>query len=87
MAVAIPISLIIAVGIATVMVLANRRARTTGELSRETRQRDASTDPAAVSETSTSTDLETAGRERADETRAAYDKVPAKRGRGGSRER
>jgi cytochrome b6-f complex iron-sulfur subunit len=81
-AVAIPIILIIAVGIATVMVLANRRGRTTGELSRETRQRDASTDPAAVSEASTSTDLETTGRERADETRATYENVPAKRGRG-----
>jgi len=81
-AVAIPIIIIIAVGIATVMVLANRRGRTTGALSRETRQRDSSTEPTAVSEASSSTDLETAGRERADETRATYENVPAKRGRG-----
>jgi cytochrome b6-f complex iron-sulfur subunit len=74
--------LIIAVGIATVIVLANRRGRATGELSRETRQRDSSTDPAAVAEASSSTDLETTGRERADETRATYENVPAKRGRG-----
>ena len=82
MAVAIPIIIIIAVGIATVMVLANRRGRTTGALSRETRQRDSSTEPMAVSEASSSTDLETTGRERADETRATYENVPAKRGRG-----
>ena len=82
MAVAIPIIIIIAVGIATVMVLANRRGRTTGALSRETRQRDSSTEPGVVSEASSSTDLETTGRERADETRAAYENVPAKRGRG-----
>ena len=82
MAVAIPIIIIIAVGIATVMVLANRRGRTTGALSRETRQRDSSTEPTAVSEASSSTDLETTGRERADETRATYENVPAKRGRG-----
>jgi cytochrome b6-f complex iron-sulfur subunit len=81
-AVAIPIIIIIAVGIATVMVLANRRGRTTGALSRETRQRDSSTEPAAVSEASSSTDLETTGRERADETRATYENVPARRGRG-----
>ena len=65
MAVAIPIIVIIAVGIATVMVLANRRGRTTGELSRETRQRDASPDLDVISEATTSTDLETTGRERA----------------------
>ena len=82
MAVAIPIIIIIAVGIATVMVLANRRGRTTGALSRETRRRDSSTEPTAVSEASSSTDLETTGRERADETRATYENVPAKRGRG-----
>ncbi len=82
MAVAIPIIIIFIVGIATVMVFANRRGRATGELSRETRQRDASSEPAAASEASTSTDLESTGRERADETRATYENVPAKRGRG-----
>ena len=82
MAVAIPIIVIIAVGIATVMILANRRGRSTGALSRETRQRDSSTEPATVAEAASSTDLETTGRERSDETRATYENVPAKRGRG-----
>ena len=82
MAVAIPIIVIIAVGIATVIVLANRQRAATGELSRETRQRDASTEPAAVSEASTSTELETTGRDRADDTRAIYESLPSKRRRG-----
>jgi cytochrome b6-f complex iron-sulfur subunit len=83
MAVAIPIILIIVAGIVTVMVLANRRGRSTGELSRETRQRDvSSTAPAAAGETSSAPDLEATGRERAEETRAAYENVPARRGRG-----
>jgi cytochrome b6-f complex iron-sulfur subunit len=82
MAVAIPIIVIIAVGIATVIVLANRQRAATGELSRETRQRDASTEPAAVSEASTSTELETTGRDRADDTRAIYERLPSKRRRG-----
>src|SRR5258708_7063400 len=82
MAVAIPIILIIAVGIVTVIVLANRRGRSTGALSRETRQRDSSSPTEAVSEASSSTDLETTGRERADETRATYENVRAKRARG-----
>jgi cytochrome b6-f complex iron-sulfur subunit len=82
MAVAIPIIVIIAVGIATVIVLANRQRAATGELSRETRQRDASTEPAAVSEASTSTELETTGRDRADDTRAIYESLPSKRGKG-----
>ena len=82
MAVAIPIIVIFVVGIATVMVFANRRGRSTGALSRETRQRDSSTEPPAPSEASSSTDLESTGRERADETRATYENVPAKRGRG-----
>jgi cytochrome b6-f complex iron-sulfur subunit len=81
-AVAIPIIIIFIVGVATVMVLVNRRARSTGELSRETRRRDSSTDLAAAPEASSSTDLEATGRERAEETRAAYENVPAKRGRG-----
>jgi cytochrome b6-f complex iron-sulfur subunit len=83
MAVAIPIIVIIAVGIATVIVLAaNRQRAATGELSRETRRRDSSTEPAPASEASTSTDVETTGRERADDTRAIYENLPAKRGRG-----
>lgn len=82
MAVAIPIIAIFLVGLATVIVLAANRQRATGTLSRETRQRDKSTPEVAESEASTSTELETAGRERADETRAAYENVPAKRRRG-----
>jgi cytochrome b6-f complex iron-sulfur subunit len=83
MAVAIPIIVIIAVGIATVIVLAaNRQRAATGALSRETRQRDASTEPAPASEASTSTEVETTGRERADDTRAIYENLPATRGRG-----
>jgi cytochrome b6-f complex iron-sulfur subunit len=82
MAVAIPIIVIILVGIATVVVWAGNRARSeTGRLSRETRQRDASTEPVTAAESS-STELETTGRERADETRATYENLPAKRRRG-----
>jgi cytochrome b6-f complex iron-sulfur subunit len=81
-AVAIPIIIIFIVAVATLMVFVNRRGRSTGALSRETRRRDSSTEPAAVPEASSSTDLESTGRERAEETRATYENVPAKRGRG-----
>jgi cytochrome b6-f complex iron-sulfur subunit len=81
-AVAIPIIVIIGVAIATVIVLANRHGRSTGALSRETRQRDSSTEAAPVAEASATTDLETTGRERADDTKATYENVPAKRRRG-----
>jgi cytochrome b6-f complex iron-sulfur subunit len=82
MAVAISIIIILAVAVGTTIVLGARRQRGgTGSLSRETRGRDASS-PAAGAEVSTSTELETTGRERADETRATYENVPAKRGRG-----
>jgi hypothetical protein len=80
-AVAIPIIIIFIVAVATLMVFVNRRGRSTGALSRETRQRDSSPDPAAEP-ASSSTDLEATGRERAEETRAAYENVPARRGRG-----
>ena len=81
MAVAIPIIIILVLAVGTTIVLAaNRQRGGTGLLSRETRQRD-STEPAPAGEPSTSTELETTGRERADETRAAYESVPAKRGR------
>jgi cytochrome b6-f complex iron-sulfur subunit len=58
------------------------RQRATGTLSRETRQRDASTEPAPASEASTSTEIETSGRDRADDTRAIYETLPSKRRRG-----
>ena len=82
MAVAIPIIVILLVAVATTFMLAlNRQRGGTGSLSRETRRRDKSEPPdeAAVS---TSTALETAGRERAEETRATYESVPARRRRG-----
>jgi len=81
MAVAIPIIVILLIAVATTIVLAaNRQRGTTGGLSRETRHRDSGA--AAPSELSTSTELETTGRERADDTRATYESVPARRGRG-----
>ena len=79
MAVAIPIIVILVIAVATTFVLAlNRQRGGTGSLSRETRRRDKSVeaDDAAVS---SSTELETTGRERADETRATYERVPARR--------
>ena len=80
MAVAIPIIVILVIAVATVFVLAlNRQRGGTGSLSRETRRRDQSeeaTEPAGVS---ASTELETTGRERADDTRATYEGVPARR--------
>src|SRR5439155_5287717 len=82
MAVAIPIIVILLIAVATTFVLAlNRQRGGTGSLSRETRRRDQSEPPdeAAVS---TSTELETAGRERAEDTRATYESVPARRRRG-----
>jgi cytochrome b6-f complex iron-sulfur subunit len=82
-AVAIPIIIILVLAVGTTIVLAaNRQRANTGLLSRETKQRDSSDDAVADAELSTSTELETTGRERADDTRATYENVPAKR-RGG----
>jgi cytochrome b6-f complex iron-sulfur subunit len=82
MAVAIPIIVILLVAVATTFVLAlNRQRGGTGSLSRETRRRDKG-EPADEAAVSTSTALETAGRERAEETRATYESVPARRRRG-----
>jgi cytochrome b6-f complex iron-sulfur subunit len=66
----------------SVVLLANRARSSTGTLSRETRKRDQAAAPADADELSTSTELEAAGRERADETRATLGGVPARRGRG-----
>jgi cytochrome b6-f complex iron-sulfur subunit len=81
MAVAIPIIIILIVAVATTLVFARSRSRgTTGALSRETRRRD----EGAVEDLPTispSTELETAGRERADDTRATFEGVPARRRR------
>src|SRR5262245_47405410 len=81
MAVAIPIIIILIVAVATVMVFARNRSRSsTGSLSRETRRRDtgAAEDLPTIS---ASTELATAGRERADDTRATFEGVPARRRR------
>src|SRR5690348_16766501 len=80
MAVAIPIIIILIVAVATVLVLARNRARGgTGSLSRATRRRDKSTVAEELPTVSTSTELESTGRERADDTRATYESVPARR--------
>jgi len=79
-AVAIAIVVILVVAVATTIVLAaNRQRANTGLLSRETKSRDKSVVDDGES-VSTSTELETTGRERADDTRATY--APATRKRG-----
>jgi cytochrome b6-f complex iron-sulfur subunit len=81
-AVVIAIAVILVVAVVTTIVLAaNRQRANTGALSRETKSRD-SGDPAGGVAVSTSTELETTGRERADDTRATYENTPAKRKRG-----
>src|SRR5215470_5597013 len=80
MAVAIPIIIILIVAVATVLVLARNRARGgTGSLSRETRRRDKGGAAEDLQTISTSTELESTGRERADDTRATFEGVPARR--------
>jgi cytochrome b6-f complex iron-sulfur subunit len=70
-AVAIVILIILIAGAVTVVLFANRMRSTTGSLSRETRQRDKNAAPTGTEpQLSTSTDIEAAGRERADETRS-----------------
>src|SRR6185437_312181 len=82
MAVAIAIVVILIVAVVTIFVLAaNRQRANTGSLSRETKSRD-SGDDASGETVSTSTELETTGRERADDTRATYENTPVKRKRG-----
>jgi cytochrome b6-f complex iron-sulfur subunit len=81
-AVAIAIIVILVVAVATTLVLAaNRQRANTGQLSRETKQRDRS-DAETTESVSSSTELETTGRERADDTRATYESTPATRKRG-----
>ncbi len=83
MAVAIAIIAILVLAVGTIIVVvANRQRSSTGALSRETKQRDSSGGATTEAAASTSTELETTGRERADDTRATYENVPAKR-RGG----
>ncbi len=76
---AIAIIAILVAAAVSIVLLANRARSTTGALSRETRQRDRSE---TTTELSTSTELETAGRERAEETREALGGPLARRRRG-----
>jgi cytochrome b6-f complex iron-sulfur subunit len=71
MAVAVAIVIILIVGVVSVVLLANRSRSTTGALSRETRRRDSAavSEAEAEQQVSSSTELEAAGRERAQETR------------------
>jgi cytochrome b6-f complex iron-sulfur subunit len=84
LAVAIAIILVVLVGGITVVVLANRSRANTGALSRETRKRDqsAATPGTDVETVTSSADLESTGRERADETRAEHGGVLTRRRRG-----
>jgi cytochrome b6-f complex iron-sulfur subunit len=74
-AVAVAIVIILIVGIISVVLLANRSRSTTGELSRETRRRDTSAVSAEEQTTSSSTELEATGRERAQETQESMGTV------------
>ncbi len=78
MGIAIAIIVIFVLAAATLLVTARRRA-STGELSRETIKRDAGTPDVEPVATSTSTDLELQGRERADDTRARESGTVAER--------
>jgi cytochrome b6-f complex iron-sulfur subunit len=82
--IAIVILIILIAGAVTVVLFANRMRSTTGHVSRETRSRDKNAAPASAEpEPSTSTDLEAAGRERADDTRSTLGGGLARR-RGGT---
>ena len=83
MFVALVIVGILIVAVVTVFGFANRSRSSTGSLSRETRRRDsgAPADGETV-EPSMSTELEAAGRARADETRESLGGVPVRRRRG-----
>jgi cytochrome b6-f complex iron-sulfur subunit len=82
--VAILIIVILIAAAVSVVLLANRARGTTGSLSRETRRRDQDVArPAETPELSTSTDIEAAGRERADDTRERLGGGAVARRRGG----
>ena len=85
MLVPIVIIVILVVAALSVVMLASRaRAASTGSLSRETRKRDVASESAATEpDTATSTELEAAGRERSDETRASSFGAMLARRRGG----
>jgi cytochrome b6-f complex iron-sulfur subunit len=68
--IAIAIVIILLAAAITVFLTASRRRTTTGTLSRETRSRDSSTTTDVDATTSPSTEVESAGRTRADDTRA-----------------
>jgi cytochrome b6-f complex iron-sulfur subunit len=82
--VAVLIIVILIAGAISVVLLANRARSSTGSLSRETRRRDQDVAaPPAAPEVSTSTEIEAAGRERAEETRARLGGGAVARRRGG----
>jgi cytochrome b6-f complex iron-sulfur subunit len=68
--IAIAIVVILLVAAVTVLLTTSRRRATTGTLSRETKQRDASAATEVTEPTSSSTELEATGRTRAEDTRA-----------------
>jgi cytochrome b6-f complex iron-sulfur subunit len=76
----IVIIVILVVAAASVVLLAGRaRASSTGSLSRETRRRDDSADATPEVAGTPSTDLEAAGRQRSDETRASMGGILTRR--------
>jgi cytochrome b6-f complex iron-sulfur subunit len=77
---AIIIILVLVAAATLVLLLANRARSSTGSLSRETRQRDR--DVSETTQLSTSTEIEAAGRERADETRSTLGGALVRRRRG-----
>ena len=84
MLVPVVIIVILLVAAGSVVMLASRaRSASTGSLSRETRQRDDSSDSASTDlATSSATDVEATGRERSDETRSSAFGALARRRRG-----
>src|SRR5207237_2226774 len=80
MGLAILIIVILVAAAVSVVLLANRARSSTGSLSRETRRRDrGAPTPSDAPELSTSTEIEAAGRERADDTRSRLGGALARR--------
>ena len=84
MVVVLAVVAIFVVAVVTIVVFASRSRSSTGSLSRETRKRNVEAPPTdeALEEALPSTELEAAGRERADETRATMSGAPVRRRRG-----
>ncbi|MGQ0826193.1 MAG: Rieske 2Fe-2S domain-containing protein [Actinomycetota bacterium] len=82
MPIVVAIVVILLVGGIGAFAFTARRLRSTGALSRETRERDQSQPTTETAAASASTTIEATGRERADETRGRFGGVPARRGGG-----